>query len=194
MADSEPPVNSPDPSPSPRGSQVAADLEGVLVALGWVMLGLLSLVVGLVAAAVVGNSYFSEQPTLYRVVGVVAVALVAVFFALQTEQGKALLPTLTQAFDSMEMKLDEMLVEEKIQPLRLAFPPSFAHYGAVPLLADDFMNCCPPSTIRTLWTRPVSPASQKWMRWKIDRETVKSASTMSAAATVMADVPLPMLR
>jgi len=47
------------------------------------------LVVGLVAAAVVGNSYFSEQPTLYRVVGVVAVALVAVFFALQTEQGKA---------------------------------------------------------------------------------------------------------
>ena len=45
--------------------------------------------VGLVAAAVVGNSYFSEQPTLYRVVGVVAVALVAVFFALQTEQGKA---------------------------------------------------------------------------------------------------------
>ena len=47
------------------------------------------LVVGLVAAAVVGNSYFSDQPTLYRVVGVVVVALVAVFVALQTEQGKA---------------------------------------------------------------------------------------------------------
>jgi preprotein translocase subunit SecE len=47
------------------------------------------LVVGFVAAAVVGNSYFSDQPTLYRVIGVVAVSLVAVFVALQTEQGKA---------------------------------------------------------------------------------------------------------
>ena len=47
------------------------------------------LVVGFVAAAVVGNSYFSDQATLYRVIGVVAVSLVAVFVALQTEQGKA---------------------------------------------------------------------------------------------------------
>jgi len=47
------------------------------------------LVVGFVAAAVVGNSYFSDQATLYRAIGVVAVSLVAVFVALQTEQGKA---------------------------------------------------------------------------------------------------------
>ncbi|EKF72853.1 preprotein translocase subunit SecE [Alcanivorax hongdengensis A-11-3] len=47
------------------------------------------LVVALVAAAVVGNSYFSDQPTLYRVIGVAAVALLAIFVALQTEQGKA---------------------------------------------------------------------------------------------------------
>ena len=47
------------------------------------------LVVALVAAAVVGNSYFSDQPTLYRAIGVTVVALLAVFVALQTEQGKA---------------------------------------------------------------------------------------------------------
>lgn len=46
-------MNPPEPSPSPQPQQVAADLEGVLVALGWVMLGLLSLVVGLVALVTV---------------------------------------------------------------------------------------------------------------------------------------------
>ena len=47
------------------------------------------LVAGLVATAVVGNSYFADQPILYRALGVVALALVALFVALQTEQGKS---------------------------------------------------------------------------------------------------------
>lgn len=47
------------------------------------------LVVAAIAAAVIGNSYFANEPVLYRVIGVAAVALVGVFFALQTEQGKS---------------------------------------------------------------------------------------------------------
>lgn len=47
------------------------------------------LVVAAIAAAVVGNSYFANEPVLYRVIGVAAVALIGVFFALQTEQGKS---------------------------------------------------------------------------------------------------------
>ena len=43
----------------------------------------------LVATAVAGNSYFSEVSPLYRALGVLVVALVAAFVALQTEQGKA---------------------------------------------------------------------------------------------------------
>ncbi|CUR46146.1 Preprotein translocase subunit SecE (TC 3.A.5.1.1) [Alloalcanivorax xenomutans] len=46
-------------------------------------------VAALVAAAVFGNSYFSDVSPLYRALGVVAVALVAAFVALQTEQGKS---------------------------------------------------------------------------------------------------------
>lgn len=46
-------------------------------------------VIALVAAAVLGNSYFSELSPLYRALGVLAVGLVAAFVALQTEQGKA---------------------------------------------------------------------------------------------------------
>ena len=53
-----------------------------------------------------------------------------------TEQGKNLLPTLTQVFDALEKKLDELLVEEEVQQLRVAFPPSFAHYGTVPMLSQ----------------------------------------------------------
>jgi preprotein translocase subunit SecE len=44
-------------------------------------------VVALVAAAVVGNSYFSDQSLLYRVLAIVAVAVVAGFVALQTAKG-----------------------------------------------------------------------------------------------------------
>ncbi|MCU5784871.1 preprotein translocase subunit SecE [Alcanivorax balearicus MACL04] len=46
-------------------------------------------VAALVAAAVFGNSYFSDVSPLYRALGVVAVALVAAFVALQTEQGRS---------------------------------------------------------------------------------------------------------
>ncbi|MFT4826302.1 MAG: preprotein translocase subunit SecE [Halioglobus sp.] len=43
----------------------------------------------LVAVAVVGNSYFSDQSLLYRVLGIVALAAVAALVALQTAKGVA---------------------------------------------------------------------------------------------------------
>lgn len=47
------------------------------------------LVVGLVGAAVWGNSYYADYSPLYRALGIVALALVAGAIALQTEQGRA---------------------------------------------------------------------------------------------------------
>ena len=44
-------------------------------------------VAALVAAAVVGNSYFSDQSLLYRVLAIVALAVVAGFVSLQTAKG-----------------------------------------------------------------------------------------------------------
>ncbi|TBW55958.1 preprotein translocase subunit SecE [Marinobacter halodurans] len=42
----------------------------------------------LIAAGVVGNLYFGAESLLYRVLGLVALALVAAFVALQTERGR----------------------------------------------------------------------------------------------------------
>jgi len=44
-------------------------------------------VAALVAVAIVGNSYFSDQSLLYRVLGIVAISAVAGFIALQTAKG-----------------------------------------------------------------------------------------------------------
>ena len=44
-------------------------------------------VVLLIAAAVGGNIYFDDQSLLYRVLGIVAVSLLAAFVAIQTTQG-----------------------------------------------------------------------------------------------------------
>jgi len=46
-------------------------------------------VVALVVAAVVGNQYFSAEPLLYRVLALLALAVVAGFVALQTVKGRA---------------------------------------------------------------------------------------------------------
>ena len=46
-------------------------------------------VMALVAVAVVGNSYFSEQSLLYRVLGILAISAVAGLIALQTAKGAA---------------------------------------------------------------------------------------------------------
>ena len=46
-------------------------------------------VVALVAAGVVGNSYFADQSLLYRVLGILGIAAVAGFIALQTAKGEA---------------------------------------------------------------------------------------------------------
>jgi preprotein translocase subunit SecE len=43
----------------------------------------------LIAGAVAGNIYYAEQSLLYRVLALVAMALVAAFVAVQTEQGAA---------------------------------------------------------------------------------------------------------
>jgi preprotein translocase subunit SecE len=49
----------------------------------WVVVALL------VAAAIIGNSYFADQSLLYRVLGIVAVSAVAAMVALQTAKGVA---------------------------------------------------------------------------------------------------------
>ena len=49
----------------------------------WIVVALL------VAAAVVGNHYFAQEPVLYRVLGVVALAVVALLVVLQTVKGAA---------------------------------------------------------------------------------------------------------
>lgn len=48
------------------------------------------LVVGLVAVGVVGNSHFSAEPILYRVLGLLVLAVVAILISLQTEKGSSL--------------------------------------------------------------------------------------------------------
>ncbi|HBO6119136.1 TPA: preprotein translocase subunit SecE [Pseudomonas aeruginosa] len=47
------------------------------------------LVAVLVVVAVVGNQYFSAQPILYRVLGILVLAVIAAFLALQTGKGQA---------------------------------------------------------------------------------------------------------
>lgn len=48
------------------------------------------LVVALVGVGVAGNSYFSAEPILYRVLGLVAMAFVACFIAYNTAKGASL--------------------------------------------------------------------------------------------------------
>ena len=48
------------------------------------------LVVAVVAAGVVGNSHFSAESILYRALGLLVLAVVAVFIALQTAKGVAI--------------------------------------------------------------------------------------------------------
>ncbi|HCO8768028.1 preprotein translocase subunit SecE [Pseudomonas aeruginosa] len=47
------------------------------------------LVAVLVVVAVVGNQYFSAQPILYRVLGILVLAVIAAFLALQAAKGQA---------------------------------------------------------------------------------------------------------
>ena len=50
-----------------------------------------------VVAAVVGNAYFDDQAFLYRVLGVVALTIVAAVIAAQTYKGRAFLALLKEA-------------------------------------------------------------------------------------------------
>lgn len=51
----------------------------------------------LVAVAVVGNQYFSAEPLLYRVLGIVVLAAAASFVALQTAKGGAFFALVKEA-------------------------------------------------------------------------------------------------
>ena len=57
--------------------------ESKLDSLKWIVVALL------VAAGVVGNSYYSDQSLLYRVLALLAVAAIAGFIAFQTAKGMA---------------------------------------------------------------------------------------------------------
>ncbi|GGY77571.1 preprotein translocase subunit SecE [Marinobacter zhanjiangensis] len=51
----------------------------------------------LIAVGVVGNQYFSAESVLYRALGLVALALVAAFVALQTDRGRRFATLLKEA-------------------------------------------------------------------------------------------------
>jgi preprotein translocase subunit SecE len=54
-------------------------------------------VFALVAVGVVGNQYFSAESVLYRALGLVVLALVAAFVALQTDRGRRFATLLKEA-------------------------------------------------------------------------------------------------
>jgi preprotein translocase subunit SecE len=54
-------------------------------------------VAALVVVAVVGNQYFSAEPILYRVLALLALAVVAAFVALQTSKGRSFFNLLKEA-------------------------------------------------------------------------------------------------
>ncbi|MGA4476538.1 preprotein translocase subunit SecE [Ectopseudomonas chengduensis] len=54
-------------------------------------------VAALVTVGVVGNQYFSAEPVLYRVLGLVALGAVAAFVAFQTARGQAFAVLLKEA-------------------------------------------------------------------------------------------------
>ena len=54
-------------------------------------------VAALVVVGVVGNQYFSAEPVLYRVLGLVALGAVAAFVAFQTARGQAFAVLLKEA-------------------------------------------------------------------------------------------------
>jgi preprotein translocase subunit SecE len=55
------------------------------------------IVIALVAAGVVGNSYYADQSLLYRVLGLVALAVIALIVAAQTARGKSFQVLLKEA-------------------------------------------------------------------------------------------------
>ena len=62
--------------------------------LDWTKWGLVAV---LVVSAIVGNWYYQDQSLLYRALGVVALAAVAVFVALQTGRGRSFAELLKEA-------------------------------------------------------------------------------------------------
>lgn len=62
-----------------------------LEALKWLV------VVALIAAAVIGNAFYDEQPLLYRVVGVVVLGIMAALVAAITDKGRSFITLLQDA-------------------------------------------------------------------------------------------------
>jgi|SRR5690554_889227 len=75
--------------------KAAQGSAGTLDTIKWVV------VTALVVAAIWGNGYYAEVSPLYRALGVLALAVVAGFFALQTEQGRAFNQLRKDAFVEM---------------------------------------------------------------------------------------------
>jgi preprotein translocase subunit SecE len=63
-------------------NQQSVSLGGIMNSFKWVVVLLL------IGVGVVGNYHFSEQPLLVRLVGLIILACLAVFVALQTQKGK----------------------------------------------------------------------------------------------------------
>lgn len=63
----------------------SGSISGRLDSLKWLV------VVALCAVAVVGNQYFAAESILYRVVGVLVVAAIALFVAAQTAKGRSMI-------------------------------------------------------------------------------------------------------
>jgi len=55
-------------------------------------------VIAFIAVAVVGNHYFAAQSILYRVLGVLVAALIAIMVAVQTSKGRSFLKMLKEAY------------------------------------------------------------------------------------------------
>ena len=72
-------------------STTSTNLASVLDVTKWVVVTLL------LAVAIVGNAYFSDQPFLYRVLGVVGLSVVALVVAAQTIRGRAFVTLLKEA-------------------------------------------------------------------------------------------------
>lgn len=72
-------------------STQAAETKNPMNVLLWII------AIALVGAGVAGNMYFAEESLLYRVLGLVAIGVVALFVALKTDQGAAFADLLKEA-------------------------------------------------------------------------------------------------
>jgi preprotein translocase subunit SecE len=76
---------------NPMSTSTDQSQSSPLEALKWLV------VVALIAAAVIGNAFYDEQPLLYRVVGVVVLGIMAALVAAITDKGRSFITLLQDA-------------------------------------------------------------------------------------------------